>query len=204
MDRYVLVQNIQRFQLLLGQETDDGQRAVLARMLLQSERELALLSAQRDGVDVPAARRTMTRIAGALELYLQQFKDKLLRSERLLLVIDAGPGLPIIDASEAYVAATMTRRVDLIGCNLFEVFPDNPDDPSADGVAHLYASLRTAAASAKPHRMPVQKYDVRDGHGVFQERYWQPVNSPVLDDAQRLIALLHEVADVTDSVKASR
>jgi hypothetical protein len=50
--------------------------------------------------------------------------------------------------------------------------------------------------------MPVQKYDVRDGHGVFQERYWQPVNSPVLDNAQRLIALLHEVTDVTESVKA--
>jgi hypothetical protein len=40
--------------------------------------------------------------------------------------------LSILDASEAYTQATMTRRADLIGRKLFEAFPDNPADPAAD------------------------------------------------------------------------
>jgi hypothetical protein len=28
--------------------------------------------------------------------------------------------------------------------------------------------------------MAIQKYDVRRADGVFEERYWSPVNSPVL------------------------
>jgi hypothetical protein len=77
-------------------------------------------------------------------------------------------------------------------------------DPAADGVANLYASLHTAAATGRPHRMAVQKYDVRNPDGAFEERYWQPVYSAVLDDEGHVIALLHEVTDVTATIKAGR
>ncbi len=139
----------------------------------------------------------MAKVADSLQRYLERFRDELLQSERLLLVIAPDPGLRILEATEAYAAATMTRRDDLIGRHLFEAFPDNPVGPSADGVANLYASLRTAAGTARAHRMAVQKYDVRKPDGAVEERYWQPVNSPVLDREDHLIALLHEVTDVT-------
>ena len=35
----------------------------------------------------------------------------------------------------------MTRREEVIGRPLFEVFPDNPEDPGATGVRNLRASL---------------------------------------------------------------
>lgn len=49
----------------------------------------------------------------------------------------------------------------------------------------------------RPHAMAVQKYDipVRDGDG-FEERYWKPLNTPVLRDGE-LVALIHHVEDVT-------
>ena len=98
----------------------------------------------------------------------------------------------------------MTRREDIVGRHLFEVFPDNPADPGATGVANLEASLRRVIAQRIPDVMAVQKYDVRrpesEGDG-FEERYWSSVNSPVLDERGRLIYIIHRVEDVTDFLR---
>ena len=204
MQGYVLRENIRQYQELLGRETDDSKRRTLAKLLVACEREYALLAANVAGIDEPSARVTLNKAPGSLSLYLDDFCRNLASSGRLLLLLEPGPGLPILDASDAYAAATMKRRADLIGRNLFEVFPDNPADPDADGVANLYASLRTAASSGRPHRMAVQRYDVRNADGEFEERYWQPENSPIIDDDGNLIALLHEVADVTATVNDGR
>jgi PAS domain-containing protein len=51
------------------------------------------------------------------------------------------PDLTIIEVSDVYLRATMTTRNDILGRSLFEVFPDNPDDPNATGVHNLLASL---------------------------------------------------------------
>lgn len=48
----------------------------------------------------------------------------------LLLLPDA-PRFTIVAANESRLRATLTRREDIIGRGLFEVFPDNPDDPGA-------------------------------------------------------------------------
>jgi hypothetical protein len=49
--------------------------------------------------------------------------------------------LTIVAASNAYLRATMTERDEITGRHLFDVFPDNPDDPAATGVSNLRASL---------------------------------------------------------------
>src|SRR5919204_6446395 len=117
------------------------------------------------------------------------------------LVLD--PELVIVAVSDAYLRATITRREDILGRGLFEVFPDNPDDPDATGVGNRRASLDRVRGSLLPDTMAVQKYDIRrpeaDGGG-FEVRYWSPLNSPVLDDAGRLQYVIHRVEDVTDFV----
>ena len=40
-----------------------------------------------------------------------------------------------------------------------------PDDPLADGMANLFDSIRRAVASGRPHRMAIQRYDVRNSDG---------------------------------------
>ena len=119
----------------------------------------------------------------------------------LYLVLE--PDLRIVAVSDAYLAATMTRREEIVGRNLFDVFPDNPDDPAATGERNLRASLEQVLRSGQPHAMAVQKYDIRrpeaDGGG-FEERYWSPVNSPVFADS-RLTHIIHRVVDVTDVVR---
>ncbi len=120
------------------------------------------------------------------------------RSPGLLLVLDVE--FRIVAVTDAYLAATMTRREALIGRGIFEAFPDNPDDPHADGVRNLRASLERVRDTHEPDTMPVQKYDIRTPDGAFEVRYWSPRNSPVLLEG-RLAWVIHRVEDVTEFVK---
>ena len=108
------------------------------------------------------------------------------------------PELVIINASNAYLDATITNREAVTGRKIFDVFPDNPDDPNADGVFNLHASLNLVLKNRAAHTMPIQKYDIPRPDGVFEERFWKPVNSPVLDKQGEVIYIIHRVEDVTE------
>ena len=107
------------------------------------------------------------------------------------------PEFEIIDANDAYLAATMRQRDSLAGRDMFQAFPDNPAVPGADGVANLRRSLTEARASGSRQIMKIQRYDVVDPEGQWKTRYWRPVNWPVLDKAGAVLALVHHVMDVT-------
>ena len=118
------------------------------------------------------------------------------------LVLD--PDLSIVGVSDAYLQATMTRRLDIVGRGIFDVFPDNPDNPAATGVANLRASLGRVLAERRPDTMPIQKYDIRKPDsqgGGFEERHWSPVNSPVFGPDGRVAYIIHRVEDVTEMVR---
>lgn len=106
------------------------------------------------------------------------------------------PDHRIVAVSDAYLRATMTRRHDILGRGLFDVFPDNPADPDASGVRNLRASLERVRHGGVPDAMPVQKYDIRRPEaegGGFEERYWSPINSPVLGTDGALAYIIHLV-----------
>jgi PAS domain S-box-containing protein len=111
------------------------------------------------------------------------------------------PDLKIAAVSDAYLQATMTKREEILGRGIFDVFPDNPDDPAATGVANLRASLDRVLNNRTADTMAIQKYDIRRPDGVFEERFWSPVNSPVLSPELRVEYIIHRVEDVTDFVR---
>jgi PAS domain S-box-containing protein len=119
------------------------------------------------------------------------------------LVLDAGREFRIVAVSDAYLKATMTERDSIIGRPLFDVFPDNPDETGATGASNLRTSLQRVIRDKVPDAMAVQKYDIRrpesDG-GEFEERYWSPVNTPVLEEG-RVAYIIHRVDDVTEYVR---
>ena len=120
----------------------------------------------------------------------------------LYLVLN--PDLSIVAVSEAYLRATMTKRAEILGRGIFEVFPDNPDDPAASGVRNLKASLERVLQTRAADSMAVQKYDIRrpdaEGGG-FEERFWSPVNSPVLAAGGTVAYVIHRVEDVTEFIR---
>jgi serine phosphatase RsbU (regulator of sigma subunit) len=111
-----------------------------------------------------------------------------------------GPDLVILDVNAAYCRATRRLREDLVRRYFFDAFPDNPADPSADGVRNLSASLHRVLRAGEPDTMAVQKYDipVSDRPGVFEERWWSPINTPVLGPDGRVAWIIHRVEDVTE------
>ena len=122
------------------------------------------------------------------------------------LYLVLSPDLTIVAVSDAYLRATMTQREEILGRGIFEVFPDNPDDPAATGVSNLRASLQRVLQSKVSDTMTVQKYDIRKPQsegGAFEERHWSPVNSPVLGPDQEVAYIIHRVEDVTDFVRLS-
>ena len=130
------------------------------------------------------------------------------------VLFESAPGLylvltpdefSIVAVSEAYLRATMTERSDIMGRKLFDVFPDDPNDPAADGVRNLRASLERVKTKRTADVMKVQRYPVRrpeNEGGGFEERFWSPINSPVFADNGELIFIIHRVEDVTVFVRA--
>jgi PAS domain S-box-containing protein len=98
----------------------------------------------------------------------------------------------------------MTKREEILGRGIFDVFPDNPDDPSATGVRNLRTSLQRVIQNKTPDTMAVQKYDIRRPEsegGGFEERFWSPVNSPVFGPDKGVVYIIHRVEDVTEFVR---
>lgn len=110
------------------------------------------------------------------------------------------PDFIILGANRAYLKATQTSP-EIIGRPLFDVFPDNPDDPRATGVKELTASLRKVLLTGQQDVMPILRYDTRlPGSSRFRVRYWKPVNIPVTDDRGGIKYIIISVEEVTDLV----
>lgn len=123
----------------------------------------------------------------------------------LFLVLELS--FKIVAVSDAYLNATMTKREDIIGRNIFDVFPDNPEDQQATGVHNLRLSLERVLINRTPDTMAVQKYDIRrptSEGAVFEERFWSPINTPVFAKDGSIIYIIHRVDDVTEFMRLKK
>lgn len=115
------------------------------------------------------------------------------------LYLILSPDLKVLDASDAYLQATMVRREDIVGRHIFEVFPRNPRDPGAsDAQDKFLRSLHVILKYKTSHLMPIQRYDIRRPDGEYETRYWSPLTYPILNEAQEVQYLLHRAEDVTE------
>jgi signal transduction histidine kinase len=111
------------------------------------------------------------------------------------------PDFKIVAASDAYLKATLTTREGILGQDLFEIFPDNPNDPATTAVSNMRASINRVFQNAVPDTMAIQRHDVRRPDGVFEERYWSPINSPAFGADRQIKYVVHRVEEVTDFMR---
>jgi PAS domain-containing protein len=85
--------------------------------------------------------------------------------------------LNFIDANEEFLQATDLELGELIGRNAFEVFPKVPYQPGIP----KWTPLEAALTSGRREVAKLIRYDVEDPAtpGVFYERYWSVVVTPV-------------------------
>lgn len=129
------------------------------------------------------------------------YKSMFVQAPACFLVLS--PAFTIVEASDAYLAATLTQRSQIVGRNLFDVFPDNPNDANATGTRNLRESLERVLVHKKTDAMALQKYDIPipGADGSFEERYWSPMNAPVLNEAGEVELIIHRAEDVTELVR---
>ncbi|MBP2283004.1 PAS domain S-box-containing protein [Flavobacterium sp. CG_23.5] len=128
--------------------------------------------------------------------YLDLFEQ----SPALLLVLDTK--FNIVTATDAYLKVTMTERKNIVGRNMFDVFPDNPSNKNSEAITNVKASLIQVLKSKVTDIMQIQKHDIRKPEsegGEFEERFWSPVNSPILDKNNNVKYIIHRVEDVTQN-----
>jgi len=141
-------------------------------------------------------------VSAGKNFYPLNFKHLFEISPTPYLVLKAdSPKFTIAAVNDCYLAATLTKRPDILGRGIFEVFPDNPNDASATGVSDLRTSLESVIQRKEAHIMSIQKYDIplrEDEGGGYKKKYWSPVNTPLFDDEGTVQYIVHRVEDVTE------
>jgi PAS domain-containing protein len=120
-----------------------------------------------------------------------------------LVVVPDIPRFTIVAASDAYLKATKTKREEIIGKGMFEVFPDNPDDTTTKAVGFASASFTRVVELKREDVMGIRRHDIRvkttDGE-VFKTKFWRPVNYPIFGHDGDVAYILHHLEDITESI----
>ncbi|MGW0598902.1 PP2C family protein-serine/threonine phosphatase [Streptomyces sp. NPDC002776] len=114
------------------------------------------------------------------------------------------PDLVYVDANEDFLRLAGRTREQMLGRYIFDVFPENPNEPAAAGMRETRESMQRVVATGERDTMALLRYDIEDPQrpGHWQEHYWSPVNAPVLDADGQVVLLVHRVEEVTDLIRA--
>ncbi|RZI76957.1 MAG: PAS domain S-box protein [Pseudomonas sp.] len=121
------------------------------------------------------------------------FEALLAGSPNPYVVLD--PSLKIVWMNEAYLAATVRRRDELIGRAMFEAFPS---DPSSQSHRLLKASFDRVLDTRQADEIALIRYDIHNPDGSMDVRYWSATNSPVRDQNGDVSLILQHTVDVTE------
>ncbi|MGZ4494620.1 MAG: ANTAR domain-containing response regulator [Nocardioides sp.] len=124
-------------------------------------------------------------------------KDPVFRSHSTPTVLMT-PDFVIRAATPSYLAATGRHEDELVDVNVFDAFPDNPATPHARSSRSLTEAIEQALRTERAVHLNPLRYDIPDPkrHGVFLEKRWVLLNTPILDGDQ-VIGVSIQVDDVT-------
>ena len=131
----------------------------------------------------------------------EEINFKALFEEAPGLIMVLNPSFTILAISDAYVEATYTKREDLVGKYFFDVFQDTKNTTA---VAETKASLEYVLKNKKPHVIPMLRMEIKNLAGVLEEKYWNPINKPILTKDNQVQYIVHIVKDLTEFVKLEK
>lgn len=109
------------------------------------------------------------------------------------------PNATILAVNDTLLKSVARTREDLVGRNLFDVFPESPE-----GLAALRESLDRVVVTGQADSLLLQRYPLwiamPDGSRKYEERYWSTVSTPIFDEDKQLQCISHTAMDVTDMV----
>lgn len=101
------------------------------------------------------------------------------------------PSFEILDVCEDVLQLTGRESRYLVGRNFFDAFPANPGIRANTGPRRLRAELARAARTGDRVVLRLNQYDIEDPGrpGVFEERFWSGVATPILDRDGRVAVI---------------
>lgn len=109
--------------------------------------------------------------------------------------------LRYVAANSAYLRETASRLEDLIGHHIFDLFPNDPDDPRNAPAIVLRQSFERVLATGAPDTIAFIPYRVPkevDGRLVVEERFWSATHVPLLDESGHVEFIVQHTVDVTE------
>ncbi|CNF62256.1 Sensor protein kinase walK [Mycobacterium tuberculosis] len=109
------------------------------------------------------------------------------------------PDLEFMAVNGKYEEAAGLAREELIGREIFAMFPGGP---TGEGPRALRASLERVLAEGQTDVLALLRYDVQvpGKPGVLEERYWNAVNTPLLDPGGQVVQIVHQAEEVTEFI----
>lgn len=145
----------------------------------------------------------MTRLSSTLAKGADLFRASILRDVDLAALFNASPNpyvifdrnFDIVGMNDAYLRVTMRTRDQLVGRNVFEAFPSDPDQPNGRMVR---ASLNHVLAHGTVHQLSLIPYAIARPDGGLDERYWSASHTPMFDENGEVAFILQHAVDVTE------
>jgi PAS domain S-box-containing protein len=137
-------------------------------------------------------------IAAVLRMEALDYRRLFETAPGLTVILDRD--LRIVAASDAFLAATMTRRETIVGQDLFRVFPTDPERPGFRGEHLARELLARVLREGTPQRLTLQRYDVprpATAGGGFERRYWTALFAPFAgsDGVAHIVCTVEDVTD---------
>jgi PAS domain S-box-containing protein len=113
-------------------------------------------------------------------------------------VVLLSPELKVLEATDAYLKATMRTREQLIGKDILKEFPDNPNEPESKNERLVRQSLERVLQTKQTDRLDVLRYDIIKPDSSYDVRFWEAVHTPVLDEEGNVSFIIQKTSDVTE------
>ncbi|MBC7381566.1 MAG: PAS domain S-box protein [Bacteroidia bacterium] len=131
---------------------------------------------------------------------IQSYFNLFTQSSALMVVMETD--FTIVEVSDAYLKATYNIRDNIIGKNIFDVFPDNPNDETGNGSKNIRNSLIRVLKHKIPDTISALKYHIpklqSEGIG-YEVKYWKHCHYPIFDADNEVMFLVQNVEDVTEN-----
>jgi PAS domain S-box-containing protein len=114
------------------------------------------------------------------------------------------PAYTVVAVSKDFESITGIKKTEALGHSYLTLFPGNPNDPEFTGEQNLRKAFDHVVSYKTSFELPLQRYDITDENGVFTERYWKAINTPVTDASGEITYIIHTAEDITEHVKAEK
>ncbi|MFN7102529.1 MAG: PAS domain-containing protein [Pseudorhizobium sp.] len=103
--------------------------------------------------------------------------------------------LRVVGANRAYLDATMRSEDELLGREMFELFPS---DPNSTHGKMLRQSFARVIELGEIDHLPLIPYPIAGPGGVLENRFWSATHTPIKNGDGKVSFILQHTVDVTE------